>query len=102
MADTDHGDAPHETEEVTPPNIEVSAMDNHVRNAIVHVLGIYPKLNPSMLQMGIGPSIPTIIWKPVMRRMIAEGILRETMVQATAPSGRTRAYSIISLASTPV
>lgn len=83
-----------ESEEGFIPYTEV---DKVLRERILHVLGIWTRLSPSMLQVGIGPAMPPKIWHPVLNRLIEEGIvLREKQVART-PSGRDLEHTILML-----
>lgn len=68
-----------------------------IRGRIVHVLSIYPRISVSMLQIGVGTSMPPTIWKPVMLEMIKEGIIKEERVAMSTPSGRQQVYTVLSL-----
>lgn len=64
---------------------------------IIHVLSIYPKLNHSMLQVGLGPPIGIRKWKPVLTAMIAEGLVVSTEIQAMNHVDQFRTYTVLSL-----
>lgn len=89
--------AAHEDE--PEDNVEVSENEQTIRDKIVHILSIYPKLSHSMLQVGIGTSMPPGIWKPVLLKMIGEGIIENTSRSTSTPTGRVQAYTILSLRS---
>jgi hypothetical protein len=72
-----------------------------VKNKILHVLGIYPQLSQSMLQVGIGTALSSKIWLPVLEQLKAEGIVKVEEKQARSPSGRDQTYQIISLSKLP-
>jgi hypothetical protein len=67
------------------------------RERILHVLRIYPRISPSMLQVGIGPAIPASVWKPVMEQLIMENLIRRETIPLKGPSGRDNSYTILSL-----
>lgn len=69
-----------------------------IETRILHILGIYPKLSNSMLQVGMGTSLPPKIWKPVLVRMINEGTLISSSVSSLTPDGRAQSYTVISVA----
>ncbi len=71
-----------------------------IKDKILHVLSIYPKLSPSMLQTGIGTSLPPALWRPVLEHLIEEEQIRQDEVAATAPSGHLRMYITLSLVDT--
>lgn len=73
--------------------------ENVVRERIRHVLAIYPRISRSMLQVGIGTSMPPAIWGPVLERMIAEGEITAENASHSTPAGRHQSYAILQLAS---
>jgi hypothetical protein len=71
-----------------------------IRQRILHALFIYPKLSMSMLQIGIGTGFPPALWHPVLERMIENGEVVRTQVQAQNPvSKRDQTYTILQLGS---
>ncbi len=72
-------------------------IDKTISQKIEHVLSIYPHLSPSMLQTGIGTAIPPAIWRPVLQRLISEGIVIESEEVRETPTGRHHLYTILSL-----
>lgn len=72
--------------------------ETQMRDRIMHVLGIYPELSPSMLQIGMGTSLSPTLWKPILDKMITEGrIVRDDLI-TEAPNGALRHYSRLHLA----
>lgn len=68
-----------------------------VEDRIVAVLRIYPRLSPSMLHIGIGTSMPTKIWRPVLQDLIDRKIVvQESKVDLSA-KGRSQSHTILSL-----
>jgi len=68
-----------------------------VRDKILHVLRIYPRLSPSMLQIGLGTSLPPVIWREVLRRLIEENVVHQQEIQVSGADGRVRTYQVLSL-----
>lgn len=64
-----------------------------VREKILHVFGIYPKISPSMLQIGL--NIKAAIWRPIVDDLIEEGLIRRSNVIAPTPSGRHQNYVVL-------
>lgn len=64
---------------------------------ILHLLAIYPKISHSMMQIGLGSSIPTQVWKPILRQMINDGRVCEDFVVHPSALGRSQTYTILSL-----
>ena len=82
-------------QEVEEPEVRT---DEWIEERIIHVLKVYPVISPTMLQVGIGPSLQPKHWKPVLERLIErEVILRETEAAKT-PQGRCNNYIKLSLA----
>lgn len=78
----------------------IALTQDFVRAKIRHVLSIFPKLSPSMLQVGIGTGIPPRFWKPIFKQMIAEGIVEVKQASFLTPNGRDQTYKIVSLVDT--
>lgn len=76
--------------------------DQIIREKILQTLNIYPKISPTMLQVGIGTSITPKMWHPILDKLIEEGLVKRVARQApNNVSGRDQTYTIISLAGTP-
>lgn len=71
------------------------------KDRIINTLTVYKRLSPSMLQIGIGPSLSPKIWRPILEQLIADGKVKQEEEIHTLPSGRVRSYTVISLV-TPV
>jgi hypothetical protein len=69
---------------------------------ILHVLSIYPRLNNSMLQVGVGSNTPTALLRTVLARLEQEGLVTVSHIVENSPAGRLRTYTIIQLAPPPV
>lgn len=69
-----------------------------IRAKIAHILGIFPILSPSMLQVALGTSLPSTLWKPLLEDMVAEGIVLRQAVSTETPAGRQQSYTTLSLA----
>ncbi len=80
-------------DELTPEMIETK---------IVHLLGIYPIISPTMLQSGLGPSTKPAQWRPVLQKLITEGKVIEEQKSMQTPSDRYNTYSKLSLPGTTV
>lgn len=71
-------------------------VENMIKQRIAHTLMIFPRLSPSMLQIGIGTGFPPKLWQPVLERMIADGLVKRRQVRATNPvSFREQTYTVI-------
>ena len=68
-----------------------------VADKIHHILTYFPKITHSMLQVGLGSTVPASQWRPVLEEMVLEGEVRIESVMTTLPSGRAANYSIIQL-----
>ncbi len=72
--------------------------DEIIRKKMTHLLSIYPKISPSMMQVGIGPSIAPAMWKPILGQLKELGIIVETQIASVTQSGRHQTYTIYALA----
>ena len=88
-------DEPVINEEIQPQNIKPEKI---VRQRILHTLSIYPKISLSMLQVGIGTSIPPALWKPVYELMVESGELLVAQKIYETPTGRNQTYTTIEMA----
>lgn len=68
-----------------------------IRDKIVHILTLCPTITPSMLQVGLGPGLAADFWRPVLERMVSEGVLYVRDVSHTTPKGRAGTMKLISL-----
>lgn len=69
---------------------------------ILHILGIYPVISPTMLQSGLGPYTKPALWRPVLAELILTGQVVETQESLQTPSERYNTYSKLSLPLTKV
>jgi hypothetical protein len=69
---------------------------------ILHLLGIYPIISPTMLQGGLGPSVKSALWRPVLARLIDEGKVVEDQQSVQTPADRYNTYSKLHLPGTKV
>jgi hypothetical protein len=73
-----------------------------IREKILMLLQIYPRVSPTMLQAGLGPSLSPEIWRPVFNEMLADGTLIQFMEAPENTALRVRPFTVIQLAgSTP-
>ena len=82
--------------QIDPPKV-VTAEDT-IENKIIRLLRIYPKISPSMMQIGIGSSLPVNIWKPILNKLIEDGTVKEDFLVVPSASGRQQSHTILSLA----
>lgn len=75
----------------------VPVVESVIQERIIHVLTIYPRISPSMLQVGIGTAISPKLWHPIFNRLKAEGRIVESEYVARGPTGRDQTYKIVSL-----
>jgi len=68
-----------------------------VRERIIHVLTIYHVISPSMLQTGLGPSVPAAAWRPVLEKLIEEEVVDRDHIIAASPLGRHNPYTRLRL-----
>lgn len=77
----------------------MEAESRRLRLKINELFGIYPKMSPTMLQAALGPSLTPRVWRPVLDAMLEDGTLRMDAVLPPTASGRSRAYTVLSLTS---
>lgn len=77
--------------------IELRAVQALTREKIIHVLTVWPRLSPSMLQIGLGTGLSSRLWRPILETLITEGIVIREEVTARSPIGRDQSYTILSL-----
>lgn len=77
----------------------VSATDDLIEARIIHVLTVWPKLSPSMLQVGIGTALSPKMWHPILERLMSEGRIVKSELSGRGPTGRDQTFTILSLAS---
>lgn len=75
----------------------VDAGAEMLRSRIVHVLTVFPFLSQSMINVGIGTSIPSKLWQPILEDLISEGTISKTAINAQSPSDRNQTYTIYHL-----
>lgn len=68
-----------------------------LKEKILHTLTIYPKISPSMLQVGLGPHNRPEHWRPALHALIDEGLIKQEELIAGNPHGQKRSYTVISL-----
>jgi len=101
------------TEHTTPPlepAIDVSkltveetrSLEQEVAIKILHILQVFPAISPSMLQIGIGSSLPAKLWRPILQQMIDDKTVKQDFCLFPTPSGRQTTYTIISLYNTEI
>lgn len=96
---TDH---PNVVQALEEEGIVVDNLDDEVEieRRIIHVLTIYPKLSMTMIQVGIGTSIPAHRWRNVLERLLEQGKIVRHNVVAESIRGRMQTYKIFSLSAT--
>jgi hypothetical protein len=75
----------------------VTGEDLILREKMMFLLTIYPKLTPTMLHVGIGPQVRPQTWRPVMEALIREGKIKRTGTSVYTPKGQFRTYTILEL-----
>lgn len=86
-----------EAQELIPNEMELDPTQQDIANRIKHILSIYPALNPSMLQVGMGTSFPPHFWKPILQKLIEAGHIVNNSKTLTGPTGRMQVYTILEL-----
>jgi len=73
--------------------------EKRIREKILHLLSIYPKMSPTMLQGALGPQTKPIHWKPILEQLIEEGVITLEHDNVMTPAQRFNTYKILSLTS---
>lgn len=63
-----------------------------IGDKILHILSIYPIISPTMLQAGIGPSVKSTTWRPILQELVISGKVMERSFHGTTYSGRHNNY----------
>lgn len=71
--------------------------DKTIQEKILFILNLYEPLSPSMLQIGIGTSIPPSMWKPSYNALLRKGVIIERQETHETPTGRNNTYTFIEL-----
>ena len=71
-------------------------MEKVLEQKILHVLDLFPKVSPSMLQTCLGSGVPASLWKPVLEGLIASGAVYRYERTVLSPKGRSQLQTIIS------
>jgi hypothetical protein len=71
-----------------------------IKAKIMYTLSVYPKISPSMLQVGIGPSTQPAIWRPILDDLIKDGLISREAVEKNTPTGRFNRHEVLSLTDT--
>lgn len=64
-----------------------------IAKKLQHVLKVYPGLNISMIQVGMGISIKAPQWRPIFNWMKTKGYIREENLFAVNPAMQNRSYN---------
>lgn len=70
--------------------------DHVIAGKILHILDIFPKISPSMLQIGLGSGLPTSLWKPVLDQLLEQKRIFKYQVESVSPGGRCQSLTVIS------
>jgi hypothetical protein len=71
---------------------------DRIRERILFLLGHYPVVSHSMLQISLGPNLSPKLWKPVVDELIKEGVLCKEEEAVTSNLGRYQTLVKIRLA----
>lgn len=78
-------------------NVEFTTSEQDIVDKILHILNVYPFISPSMLQMGVGPSLPATLWKPLLERLIGEGRVFRIFTNKETPRHRIQQYTVLTV-----
>lgn len=88
-------DAPPTPKKTSTANYPTAPED--VRKRIEHVLYLYPILNHTMLQIGLGTGFRPMYWRPVLQEMVQDHTISEWQEMRAGPTGRFNMYTFIQL-----
>lgn len=81
----------------TLENTEEQDLKQDIEDKLIHLLKIYPYLSPSMLQVGLGTSMPSKLWKPVLEELIGRHVIGEENLMMLSTKGRHQTYTRLHL-----
>lgn len=71
--------------------------NEQIRMKIIELLTVYPRMSPTMLQAGLGPSLAPAFWRPIYDGLIAEGSVVQYAELPPLSTRRTHPYTVIEL-----
>jgi len=69
--------------------------DLSIAQKILHLLTHYPRISPSMMQIGIGSSLPANIWRPVLNKLLEKRIVMQDLIVDMSSTGRQQTHTIL-------
>lgn len=72
-----------------------SESDLSIAQKILHLLTHYPRISPSMMQIGIGSSLPANIWRPVLNKLLEKRIIMQDLIVDMSSTGRQQTHTIL-------
>ncbi|MEB3061026.1 hypothetical protein VJJ74_07700 [Parvimonas micra] len=72
-----------------------------IRARIIHALEVYPFISSSMLHIALGTSTSTMMWRPILMQLEAEGLVTKTEVRVQTPIGRNQVPIVYHLTKNP-
>lgn len=76
--------------------------EEEIGTKILHLLGIYPIISPTMLQGALGPGLKPVLWRPVLRDLIETGLVIQESESKITPAERYNDYAKLMLPGTMV
>lgn len=80
---------------------EGETVQDDTREKILFILGIYPYISRSMIQVALGPGLPPKLWDPVLAGMVDKKEVCHCWENVTAPNGRASTKGVYYLPSFP-
>lgn len=71
--------------------------NNVIKNKILYVLWLYPKISMSMLQVGIGTALAPALWKPILNKLLEDEVVIQDTQSFNTPTGRQQSHSFLSI-----
>lgn len=79
------------------PTAKYPKDEEGIRDRINFVLTLYPRISPTMLQIGLGTGFRPEYWRPVLAKMIDERKVIQSEVMQPGPTGRFNMYTFLEL-----
>jgi len=83
--------------EIPEDNDTIMSEYELVAARIKHILQIYPRISPTMLQGGLGPQTKPEVWRPILEDMMQNNLVKQEVINSKSPLGRYNDYQVISL-----
>lgn len=73
-----------------------ASVAEQIEEKILRVFDSYPRISPSMLQITLGSSLPTALWKPILESLIERNLIFRFNEIVIGTNGRRNNVTILS------